>query len=357
MTVTGSQQAIAAFLGAVGQGQPWREVLLEEAAKLPRQEARILAQVLDANRLTRLACEALAPFDDPCLRALKAELKTKVRELDMASISRDAVLRVLSETLHRFGIEYAVFKTLNGFGSVGVDIDIVINPSDFAPCLKVLHSRGFRIIDEPSKRYATGLVLGANPIIVDLHTDLAVLGVRYAPPEPLLRDAQEVPYPPGSHDSFSLWTAPKHADALTRMAHAIVKEGTVTLMDVAEVLRQTVDGASDISARAKDAGLQLAVSTFSWVALHAVRVPSLTLWLDIPDTTLHSIVKGALARTNGEMKFPMRMPLAVILAALVDRLDETGEILTVFKAFRALCYSRNIGQLRLRIAKRIAPQV
>jgi len=358
LIVTGQQRAIATFLEAVARGRSWHVVLREEAIRLPTQEALLLARVLDANRLTRLAFETLTPLDGSSIRTLKAELKTKVRMMDEALKSRDEVLRALSMTFSQSDIDYAVFKTLNGFGSIGVDVDVMINLSDFSPCLEALQSQGFRLIDDPSKRYATGLVFGANPIILDLHTDLAVLGVRYAPPELLLRDARETHYTPSnSHEGFPLRVAPEHAEALTRIAHAIVKEGNVTLLDVAEVLRQTADGASDIGASAKEVGLELAVSAFSWVALHAVRLPSLSQWLDIRDTALHSMVKGVLARMDGEVTFPERMPLPVVLAALVDRLIETGELRTAFRAFKALPFKRNIEQLRSRVIERIASQV
>jgi hypothetical protein len=140
------------------------------------------------------------------------------------------------------------------------------------------------------------------------------------------------------------------------MAHAILKEGSVTIMDIAEVLRQTMNGTNDVMDRANDAGLQVAVATFSWVALYAVRTPSLILWLNAKDSTLHSMVRGVLSRMDSEIEFPVRVPLAVVLSAFADRLIETGELWTVFRAFRALSFERNIEQLKLRIVRRVALQ-
>jgi hypothetical protein len=79
---------------------------MEEAAKLPRQEALTLARVLDANRLTRLAYEVLTQFDDSIIREPKAELRRKVRVADEAMKSREEVLRTLSGALSQSDIAW-----------------------------------------------------------------------------------------------------------------------------------------------------------------------------------------------------------------------------------------------------------
>ena len=142
------------------------------------------------------------------------------------------VLEASSTALEDAGVDYVVFKTLNRVERVDVDVDIIVPLEGLPDALKALLARGFRPVDDISKTYATGLALPGNPIILDLHTSVTVLGMPYFDARLLLsRKARVEP-----HWGPRVYHATPEADAAVRVAHAVIKEAEVRVDDVSETL-------------------------------------------------------------------------------------------------------------------------
>jgi len=354
MDVETPSQAIGAFLSAVERGDPWRDVLQGSLEHLPPEGRMAVIRSLDANRLTCLASDCLAAIHDPSLQGIARQIEGKARRVRQALRDREAVLGAATEAFGSAGISYAVFKTLNGFQAPGVDVDAIVRPEDFGPAVAALEARGFRLIDDPGKRYATGLALDGNPIIVDLHTDLAVLGIRYASPDLLLEGARDDTVPSAiAPEGIRVRVAPPQGDALVRMAHAVIKEGVVTLLDVAEVLRLAPRVSDRVREAARGEGLDVAVASFARIAGRAVPSPLLASFDAWPEEGFVSLAQGGLARTRPKGGFPATLPVVVSLAALAHRLRATEGLGRAILGLRALRFQRNVEQLRSKVVGRL----
>jgi hypothetical protein len=143
-------------------------------------------------------------------------------------------LEILRRVLNLFfknNIEYVIIKTINPSKSIGVDIDVLINKQDYWRVLKLLIDNGFKLIDDPRKIYEVGLIYGSNPIILDLHTDLAVGGVSYLDPEIVLLNKRITDY-----YGLELYVPDPGVDSLIRSLHSVVKEGVLFLRDMYDII-------------------------------------------------------------------------------------------------------------------------
>ena len=203
------------------------------ASSLPRElgvSAEVLAKALAKLRL-HIAFYRLRLNTPPWVREVKKALEPLVLETGVKWLELGLVVSRASEALKRHGVEHVFFKTFNYSGSVGVDADLLIRPEDYVRALKALTSYGFKLVDDPRKRYATGLALPDNPVVLDLHTDLAVLGARYLNPDILHRNKVLM-----SWGDLKVYVARPRADVVVRAVNAIVKEGAITLHDIYEAI-------------------------------------------------------------------------------------------------------------------------
>jgi len=203
------------------------------ASSLPRElgvSAEVLAKALAKLRL-HIAFYRLRLNTPPWVREVKKALEPLVLETGVKWLELGLVVSRASEALKQHGVEHVFFKTFNYSGSVGVDADLLIKPKDYVKALKALTSYGFKLVDDPRKRYATGLALPGNPVVLDLHTDLAVLGARYLDPDILLRNRVLMLW-----GGLKVYVARPQADVVVRAVNAVVKEGAITLHDIYETV-------------------------------------------------------------------------------------------------------------------------
>jgi hypothetical protein len=203
---------------------------------LQDRQLMAFARLLDANRITVKVDTALAKVDSPGVCKLRRYILPTIERMNELENQRDALLSRLVSVLGAEGVDFVVFKTLNASGWIGVDVDVMIAPSDYKRCIGGLLGHGFYSIDDLSKKYATGFMVKGNSIIVDLHTKLAILGVRYMTAELLLANKQPFIHQSAKGDAIKLYVLNELMDALVRMVHAILKEGSLTVAEVAAVL-------------------------------------------------------------------------------------------------------------------------
>jgi hypothetical protein len=94
---------------------------------------------------------------------------------------------------------------------------------------------GFSLIDDTRKKYATGLIIKGNPIILDLHTDLTVAGVSYLKPELIFKYTVERSIMLGDR-KLTIHTPDDMLEAIIRVLHSLVKEAELKLNDIYDSL-------------------------------------------------------------------------------------------------------------------------
>lgn len=284
-----------------------------------------LVRLLNANRVTLMFYELLKNLNSPNISKLKDRLKPSFNKIKELEGQRDDLLRRLADVFDDMNIDYVVFKTLNASGWIGVDIDIMIELSSYERCIDALLRNGFYAIDDLSKKYATGFMVKGNPIIVDLHTELAVLGVRYMCSDLLLRHRHCKRFQPSGSDLFALNVLDETMEALVRMVHSVLKEGTVTIAEVAEVLR-VFSGNPDLMIRYIDEeNFQLSAAIFSYAAkcmLNEQISPS----IKFNESFTHSLARSLMANSVCDSLPPFKLQVAMCVLAFLDHLKSSGEI-------------------------------
>jgi len=293
------------------------------------EELQTLAHVIDANRLTYSAYEMLGGLDSMACRTLRDCLKPTVLRLEELRGHRDSLLRKLVFLLEDDGIGYVVYKTLNRSGWVGVDIDILVESSRFDDCIRILHAEGFSAVDELSKRYAVGFMVKGNPTVVDLHSQLTVLGVPYLSPEVLLGGRRKVRYESSPGEEALVLCVPEAmAELVVRLAHAVIKEGSVSAGEVVEVCPALRD-LDCLVPLVEGEHLELALGVFSFFAS---AVPGfegfreLRVW---EGSFFSALAARLLSRGDEVLVPPFRVSLPLRALALVDHLyrgDELGRM-------------------------------
>lgn len=313
-----------------------------------------LVELLNANRATAPLYQALSGLDSRSASEVASRLRPEVREMAERRLHRDALLRSLSPTLDGSGIDYVLFKTLNRSGAVGVDVDVMIDLGDFERCVNSLTDHGFYPIDDLSKKYATGFMVKGNPIILDLHTELAVLGVRYLPSSFLLESRRRTKFQPSDGpDSIALSTADETADAVVRMAHGVIKEGAVSIGDIFETAQTLRERRGSAMRCVETECLQLAASVFLRVASAVSTADGFGDARPGAGLSQKLAEKQLRARLN-QFRLPFALPLSVSLLALLDRLERKGELATyVPRLVSSLRFRRNTVRLGQKLVEHL----
>lgn len=312
-----------------------------------------LAHLIDANRMTVHLYQGLEYSDSQGACRLKSRLKSSFEDQIGRKLLRDLLLRKLITTFEDMSIDYVVFKSLNSSGWIGVDIDVMIAPSDYDLCVKILLKNGFYSIDDLAKRYATGFMIRGNPIVVDLHTELAILGVRYLSADLLLQNSKCVTvslFGSQGLDSLVLNTPNETVEALARIAHSILKEGIITLGDFQEVYRVPMNSIIDYIAKE---GLQLSASVFAYESLYLQNTEQFADLLMFQETLLHYIAKDILISSIEDAVPPFKIPTAVCALAFIDHLKTKGELGRCAPTLlHSLKFSRNAAHIGHKLFER-----
>lgn len=214
---------------------------------LERGLVKALVDFAEENRMTRVLQDLLLQMPNETLSSnrnamlLKKYLEERILYDQILEAKRNQLLKQLEELLTKDSIDHIFFKTFNRFGGVGVDIDLLIRRDSHQKCIRTLLSNGFAPIDSLSKTYATGFILsgGNNPIIVDLHTDIAVLGMTYFSPETLLHNKSRIDFSflseEGKQELTNLSVLNEKISPVVTMAHSVIKEGKIRACDMIEV--------------------------------------------------------------------------------------------------------------------------
>jgi len=138
----------------------------------------------------------------------------------------NTLIRVVS-ALSDEGIEFVVFKTLRPVPDTPVDIDILVgNRENLILSLKALRKL-FKVEVWKVDFYSIGLRLNDRNEFVDLYLQPHVSNFTYFDSQYILRDPRYIKV-----DGFQVPLPRPEAEALTIIAHAVIKEFLVTLNDI-----------------------------------------------------------------------------------------------------------------------------
>lgn len=333
------------------------EQFAADVSSLRSDDMQRLSRFLEVNRVIVPVCKALGELraDSPAIRRLEEHLKPKVLRILELKRHRDALLRRLADVLDRVGIDYVVFKTLNRLGSVGVDIDVMIDPSSYDMCVEAFLANGFFSTDDLSKKYATGFMVKGNPIIIDLHTELAVLGVKYMSSDLLLNERRSVMFQScDGFEQFPLNVLDETADALVRMAHCVLKEGAVTIDDLAETTHVFSGDLGLMVSYIEGESLRLVTSIFSYIALRSLGAEQFGRLIMFDESFAHNLAKTILANSVHDSIPPFKLPTTACMVAFIDHLKERGELgkcaPLLIRSFR---FRRNAAHLGRKVLGRL----
>ena len=286
-----------------------------------------LVRFLNENRVTFLFYEALKNLNSPNISKLKDRLEPSFNKIKELEGQRDDIMRRLAAVFDNMNIDYVVFKTLNASGWIGVDIDVMIELSSYDRCVDALLRNGFYPIDDLSKKYATGFMVKGNPIIIDLHTELAILGVRYMSSDMLLRNKRTQPFQDGlASASFELNVLNETMDAFVRIAHAVLKEGSLTIAEVAEVSRGFSGNPDLIVKLIDEEDFQLSAAIFSYAAECMSNVQGIKPLIMFKKSFVHSLARSLMVNSISNSLPPFKFQAAMSMLAFLDHLSGSGEI-------------------------------
>ena len=304
-------------------------------------------RLINENRIVSCTYQLLSQLDSHFARELMKLLEKQIIEIEKLRSDRDELLVKLCAIFRESEIDYVVFKTINKSGAVGVDIDVMIDYDEFERSTRLLQAHGFRAIDDLSKKYATGFMFGNNPTIIDLHTELAVLGVRYLSSFPLLSSKKKISYlPAGGGEPFELYLPNEVTDAIVRMSHSIIKEANMTVDDIIEPLDAIAHERDLLTRYTNREGLQTAITAFVEISSFVVGgiYSSYLSVLDIEAMDL--VARTTVAQSAGSPKLPVKLPRMLSIDALFDRLKRKDEITEYLPLLiGSLRFKRNIEQL------------
>jgi hypothetical protein len=341
------QQALRTITAClVGTESDVQELERQLRAVISANEMEKLVRSLNANRVTTSLYQFLSDMDTQGANEVKSRLRSEVMDVNARKLHRDILLRTLGSVLDSSEIEYALFKTFNRAGAVGVDIDVMIALEDFDECVNALTGKGFYSIDNLSKRYATGFMVRGNPIIIDLHTELAVLGIRYLPSDFLLTNKKKVKFfPSDGSDWFSLSILDDAMDSVVRIAHSVIKEGTISVGDIVEILQPLRKERNLVMSCVEAESLQFSASIFLRAASAISRANE---FVDpgLPRSFSYNLAERQMQNRLGQSHLPFKLPLSVSLLSLLDHLEGTGELVTYLpRLVSSLRFQRNTVRL------------
>ncbi|MGD0329230.1 MAG: hypothetical protein ABSB40_02145 [Nitrososphaeria archaeon] len=204
--------------------------------KIPIENVKALSDILAKNRIHVAAHKYLSSMKGEMRnQGLLNELGPMVEKDKILARYRDKMVERAVSVLDGHNISYAIFKTYCPSGYVGVDSDFIVPLEDLPKTITFLLNSGFYLIDDTRKKYATGLIIKGNPIILDLHTDLTVAGVSYLKPELIFKYTVEKSINLGDR-KLTIHTPDDMLEAIIRVLHSLVKEAELKLSDIYDSL-------------------------------------------------------------------------------------------------------------------------
>jgi hypothetical protein len=263
---------------------------------------------------------------------------------------RDELLLNLVEVLEENGFDYVIFKTFNDLGIVDVDIDFLICPEEYWNVVNTFLRDGFKPIDDLKKTYATGFMYGKNPIILDLHTEVTVLGAPYIDTEKLLKHKVRIKYKTESGESINLYVLDTAAEALARVSHAIIKEAEIKIEDISEVLKASEKCPIKLEKLIEEENLTPSLQIFTTkvknelgLSFHGINSSRSTL----ASRALQNIAHGE------EGLPPYHLSRFVSIATLFYRMQKRKQVKLVLKMMSSIKYRRNAAHIGGIIVKRL----
>jgi hypothetical protein len=263
---------------------------------------------------------------------------------------RDKLLLNLVKVLEENGFDYVIFKTFNDLGIVDVDIDFLIHPEEYWNVVNAFLREGFKPIDDLKKIYATGFMYRRNPIVLDLHTQVTVLGAPYIDTEKLLEHKVRIKYKTESGEPINLYVLDTAAEALVRVSHAIIKEAEIKIEDISEVLKASEKCPSKLKKLVEEENLRLALQIF----ITKVR-NELGLSFHEINGSSSSFASRALQNMahGGEGLPPYRLSRFVSIATLLYKMQRRKQVNLALKMMSSIKYRRNAAHIGGMIAKRL----
>ena len=228
----------------------------------------------------------------------------------------------------------------------------MIDPTCYDRCIKSLIARGFYPIDSLSKKYATGFMMRGNPIIIDLHTEMAVLGVKYLSSDSILERSREIKFHPCcDSDPLSINALDPATEAIVAIAHSVIKEGTVTMEDLAKVHWALHSQPGLVERYIDEEKLQLASSVFADTAMNTMcDERAFKTLIRTQNGVLDDLARVLSSNSVNCAEIPVRLPAAVSLITLYDILRRRDEIAAYFhKPLLSLRFRRNAVRLGQKI--------
>ena len=263
---------------------------------------------------------------------------------------RDKLLSLLVEALEEGGVDYVVFKTFNDLGVVDVDIDIIVEPESYLDAVKILLEKGFKPIDDLSKTYATGFMVKDNPVIVDLHTDVTILGIPYVRRETMFSHKVRINYKAKCSRPFNLNILDTHAEALVRIGHSVVKEAEIKLEDISEVLKAVKEKPSELKKLVKAEKLNFALFFFTEKIESELGISMEALEGDDEARAL-GVLRGLVTRSEDAP--PYHLPRLASIITLLHRIHEIREDYSVLRILSNIKYPRNAAHIGGLLLKRV----
>jgi hypothetical protein len=263
---------------------------------------------------------------------------------------RDELLLNLVEVLEENGFDYVIFKTFNDLGIVDVDIDFLIRPEEYWNVVNTFLRDGFKPIDDLKKTYATGFMYGKNPIILDLHTEVTVLGAPYIDTEKLLEHKVRIKYKTESGEPINLYVLDIATEALARVSHAIIKEAEIKIEDISEVLKASEKCPSKLKKLVEEENLSPALQIFTTkvrnelgLSFHEINGSSSSF----ASRALQNMAHG------GEGLPPYRLSRFLSIATLLYKMQRRKQVNLALKMISSIKYRRNAAHIGGMIAKKL----
>jgi hypothetical protein len=340
-----------------------RQMSLSDANSLQK-----LVDLSSQNRILLLLKElfeksvpllASSPTSSTNARRLEESIDSSLSESSELQTKRDTLVLRLNDLLSRMSLEHLFFKTFNPYGGVGVDVDLLIRKQDYTKFIKALLSDNFVPVDSLDKSYATGFLLNEerNPIIVDLHTDITILGVEYFSPETLFANKVKIPFQvkleQERQEIINLCVPNDNTSAVIAMAHAIIKESSIKASDLLEVYKGLRSDPNDFKRLVKTEHLQLANGIFQAVLNFVLPVShSLQLFNDnnyeassFPSRFAMSLLLKSLeVEEPGCIRMPSKIPSQSSAIAFYETVRGRREIgQAIPKAISSFRFGRNLA--------------
>ncbi len=255
---------------------------------------------------------------------------------------RDELLVKTIDLLDSNGFDYVVFKTFNNIGTIDVDIDLMIHPWDYWDVVNILLENGFYAIDDLSKTYATGLMIHNNPIVLDLHTMLTVLGIPYVSHEHLFRGRKWVKINSKEYGRISVKATGPISEALVRIAHAVIKEAEIKLDDVFTVAPIYLDKnlESKLCKDLASESLEYAGAVFTYVIMDSLAISGECMRKELAK---HLVGLGLAGKAS--IIPPYNFSRTASIIALLHRLIVRSEIYMLSVIPRNVLYRRNAAHI------------